>query len=479
MNQFTFTGKQKTFTFALMGVGVVSLLLTFFLEPGRYPAGLDPKYLHTQFWTNILHNSFLFTGISFAALLFMVTHTLAWGGWHTAFKRVPEAMMMFLPVGALLLLVVALGTAFDWHGIYLWAEDGIEQHDKLVAHKSSFLNVPFYMIAIAIILLWGFFAYMLRKLSIQEDSEKFGSTYNRRLTISAIVLPIVAFTSAYVIWQVVMAIDVHWYSTMFAWYSTASVFVAMLTCLILMLLYLKRIGYFPNVTKDHFHDLGKYLFGLSVFWTYLWFSQFMLIWYSNNGEETGYFLLRQTQFPVVFYLNLLFNFVLPFLILIMNSAKRALGLLGFMSIVIFVGHWIDLFQAIKPGVWHNVEHSYHMQHESHGDAHGKETSTYQLESTNQSAKGMLTSGGGEHTTTDKGHGEAHAEAGHKSGEAHGHSEHLGTFYLGIHFPGVLELGTLAGFLGLFLFVTFSNLAKAKLDPTNDPYLEESNHHHVV
>lgn len=534
MNQFVFTSKQKTFLFGLMGLGLVSMLLCFFMEPGRYEGlGIEEKYAHTQFWTNLLHNAYFFTGISFTALLFIVTHTLAYGGWQTAFKRVPEAMMMFMPVGLVFIAIVYVGGLLGWHGIYLWMEPGIttmgnENYDKLIAHKSTFVNAVTLGIALVIIAVWFLFASRLRALSLKEDVTSFASENNSKKVWAAVFLPVAGFSSAFVIWQVIMSIDIHWYSTMFAWYSTASFFVSSVTVIILLLLWLKTQGYFPNVTKEHFHDLGKYAFGISVFWTYLWFSQFMLIWYANNGEETQYFDLRFQQFEPVFFLNLIMNFALPFVVLIRNTSKRIFGTLGFACVVIFLGHWLDFFQQIKPGVWHNLEHSYHHSHNSGidrgaiDDAHGGHSETIKLNDAFDGGKGILMSGStqdqhandqhgsGEKTVqhgdeqpfdapgdttntghapdaaphTDGGDGHAHGEADahdHSHGEGdHGH-EHkvLGKFYMGIHAPGLLELGTFAGFLGLFLFVTLWWLSKAPLNPVNDAYYEESNHHAVM
>jgi hypothetical protein len=287
-------------------------------------------------------------------------------------------------------------------------------------------------------------------------------------------------------------------------------------------------------TKEHMHDLGKYVFGFSVFWTYLWFSQFLLIWYANNGEETQYFYIRFQQFPAVFYLNLFINFIIPFFALMMNSSKRAVGTLGFIAGLVVVGHWIDYYQMIKPGVWYNYEHAQHMAHEGHGDdgdhkdhedGHSEKkhssNDTYRLEDHN-TPKATLTTYQDQHkdedhahehenktpettaTTSadddghgaaghDDGHGAAghddgHGAAGHDDGhgaaghdDGHGdHEEHAEEheFVMGIHFPGFLELGTMFGFLGLFLFVTFSFLSQASLMPKNDPYVDESKHHHV-
>ena len=252
--------------------------------------------------------------------------------------------------------------------------------------------------------------------------------------MSAIFLPIAGFTSAAAIWLWVMSVDSHWYSTLFAWYATASWLVAMLALTILMLIWLKSIGYFKNVTPNHLHDLGKYLFGFSVFWTYLWFSQFMLIWYGNIGEETVYFQIRMEEFPVLFYGNLVINFVLPFFLLLRNDNKRKYGTMLFGAAMVFIGHWIDFFLMLKPGILHTMHAVAHHSHEA-----------------------------GDHT-----HDAAH-DAGH----------HVSHFVSGFTLPGFLEIGTLLGFLALFIYFVLNRMTKAPLEPVNDPYLEESVHHHVI
>ncbi len=539
-SKFVFDTKLKLFTLALIIIGAASLALTYF-------TGSD--HSHIRFWTNLLQNSVFFTGIAFASLFFIATHTVAWGGWQTIFKRIPEAMMMFLPVGIVLLGLIALAVSMDANGtdfLYLWSDEEALKNDHLVIHKSAFLNPFNYVLTLAVIALWTLFALVIRRLSLKQDENRAlrKVNYEKIHMWSAIFLPIAGFSSAYAIWQWVMSVDPHWYSTLFAWYATVSVWVSAICLMYLIILFLQSRGHLQYFTKEHTHDLGKYIFGFSVFWTYLWFSQFMLIWYANNGEETQYFFLRFEQFRPVFFLNLIINFAIPFLSLMMNSAKRAKGTLGFMAGLVLFGHWLDYYQMIKPGVWYNWEHAQHAKHEhsedhKHDGEHKKEgehkhdgdhkkadhkehsENTYKLNSEN-SAKPVLTDfqDTNKEKHDDKNHGTAknkntspekdsahnhehdsasHAHdhgTAHTDGHDHGHDEHAkghdekahedhahehdhGTpFVMGIHFPGLYELGTLIGFLGLFLFITFTALSSASLMPKNDPYIDESKNHHV-
>ena len=397
------------------------------------------------------------------ALFFYCVCNTAWAGWHVQFKRVWEAMSMFLGVSLILMGIVALGLIFGWHHLYHWADAESVATDTILQSKSSFLNPTWYILSIGMIAVWFFFAWKLRGFSTAEDTE--GGPTDFKLHIksrwwTAGFLPLVGFSTCLVFWQWVMSIDAHWYSTLFAWYSGASLFVSMIAMTILVLIFLKSLGYYPNVNDEHFHDLGKFLFAFSIFWTYLWFSQYMLIWYANIGEETVYFNLRQDQYPVLFYANLAINFLVPFFILMRNDTKRKVGSLIAVSLIVIFGHWLDFFLMVKPGALHTA-------HElaGHGGEHGVDADH----------------GGGHGATEAAGHGSsAVSEAAHGGHEiAEGAVHHASsTFEAGFTIPGFLEFGTLIGFLCLFLYIMYTQLSKANLIPKNDPYLSESLHHHV-
>lgn len=415
MNNYTFPSRVRTFLIGGMGLGILCLAMTFFMDSMDH---------HPRFWSNFLHNSVFFTGIALMATFFLAVCITAWAGWHTIFKRVWEAFSQFLIVGLVLMLIIGIGIYAHWHHLYHWAADGIldpnnaEMYDEILVGKSAFLNTTWYVIIGGIIVLaWIFFAYKLRSLSLDEDVNGGDSDFkhHRKMRFwAAAFLPVAGFSSAVMVWLWVMSVDSHWYSTLYAWYCGASWFVAMIALTILLMIYLKGQGYLKGVSEEHFHDLGKFMFAFSIFWTYLWFSQYMLIWYANIGEETIYFRERIDNYPVLFYGNLIINFALPFLILMRNSTKRKYGTLVITSIICFFGHWWDYFLMIKPGVLHTA---------SHGHAHSGFTPGFTL-------------------------------------------------------PGLLEIGTMLGFLSLFLFVILTVLSKNTLLAKNDPYLEESLHHHV-
>jgi len=444
---YNFTTKSKTWLMAGMALGVLCMILTWF--------GDDE--LHTRFWSNFLHNAVFFTGIALMAGFFMTASITAWAGWYVVFKRVWESISLYLIIGIPIMILIGIGVVSHWHHLYHWADPTTldpdhPNFDKILYGKKSFLNPTWYLGATAVLgAIWIFILLRLRNLSLAEGREGrdgFQKHYGMRKW-AALFLPLAGFGSAALIWLWIMSVDAHWYSTLFAWYTGASWFVAMICMTILILQYLKSKGYFSEVTTEHFHDLGKFVFAFSIFWTYLWFSQYMLIWYGNVGEETVYFRERVDNYPALFYGNLLINFVAPFFILLRNDTKRKMGSLGFVAGLVFLGHWVDFFLMLKPGILHTAHAA-----AGHG-AHGGEA---------------------DHSHDTHAH-DAVAHHGTEEVAAHG-AAHASTFDMGFTIPGLLELGTFIGFLCLFLFFVLHMLTKAPLVPENDVYIDESKHHHT-
>lgn len=502
--QFVFEGKQKRVLIGGMALGVVCLLLSF----------INDDEFHTRFWTNFLHNSVFFIGIAFMSTFFLCAQITAFAGWNTVIKRVWEAMGMFMGVGLIFMAVLAAGVWGHFHHLYHWNTPGITDpgnpiYDKILAGKKGFLNPVFYTIAtVGFLAIWYYWAFKLRQASVDQDTLETPSFdyYKKQRKWAASFLPIGGFLSCVFLWQSVMAVDPHWYSTMFAWYATASLWLASISLTVMLIIYLKSLGYMEYVNRSHLHDVGKFLFGISVFWTYLWFDQFMLIWYANNGEETIYFKERMEFYPVLFWGNLLINFVLPFLVLMRNDTKRKFGTMFFVALFVFIGHWWDFFYMIKPGARiaafeakelaegkkpGAAQHSTTSVHET-GTAHEAAPAT---EVAHEETGAKETNAHQEAAKVEEHVAEPAAAASHeekepaKAVEAHAeasgaHAEHemeaeMGpdkSFKLGFTLPGFEELGIFIGFLSLFLFFFFGQLQRASLVPMKDPYLEESLHH---
>lgn len=405
VEKYEFGGGAKSTGLILMVVGGILAAVGIFLNM-EFP---------TRIFTSLLHNSFFFVAIGFAAMFFVTSQTVAYNGWFVLVRRIHEAMGTSVLVGV---PIFALALILGYHNIYEWAHDGITDpnsanYDALIDHKSWFLNPKIFFIFSAVYLaLWWICTYLVRKNSADHDNNPGLEPYVQSKKLSMIFLVVFGVSSSTAIWHWFMSIDPHWFSTLYGWYCFISIFVASMAASTLIALYLKNMGLLKFVTDEHIHDLGKYVFAFSVAWAYLWFSQFMLIWYSHIPEETMYFRDRFDHYPMVFFANFIINFLTPFFVLLTAGAKRNRVALIFVCTMVIFGHWLDFYLMATPGA---IKHSHIM-------VEGQQI-----------------------------------------------------FNFGI---GPLEIGLGLFFAGLFIFVTFQRLAKLSLVPVNHPFVKESMVHHV-
>lgn len=332
---FNLTKKTKTVLAIMIAIGLIALVYGYF-------GGLGGKRIAA----NLLLNNYYFLSMGLIGLFFVTVHAIAESGWQTSVQRIGEAMSTFIPVGSvLLLLFFMLG---GLHLVYDWTHK--DHLDAILLKKVAYLNEPFFYIRFFIFVTgWSVLAYYIRKTSLQLGQLGDYKYFNRMRTLSAIFIVFYAISSSVSSWDWIMSIDAHWFSTLFGWYVFMSMLASGMALYILILFVLVKMGYMQHVNNEHIHDLGKYLFGFSIFWAYLWFSQYMLIWYANIPEETIYFYQRQKHFEGIFFMNLIVNFAVPFLLLMTRKSKRAFTVLAPVAAVVFVGHWIDLYQLIMPG----------------------------------------------------------------------------------------------------------------------------------
>ncbi|TAG62143.1 MAG: quinol:cytochrome C oxidoreductase, partial [Runella slithyformis] len=346
--QFEFTSESKRQLAIGFGIGVVLVLIGAYLlangggghEAAHGAAAHGAEHAHgaaghheykwtTRLWANLWTNSIYFTGISVIGMFFICYNYLAQAGWSVVFKRIPEAMPAFLPVTGLLMLLTFFVAG---HDMFHWTQEGITDpksanYDAIIAGKSAFLNTPFYIIRLVIYFtLWYGLWRVLRSFSLKEDLEGGTEYYEKSIKFGVAFLVVFAITSSTAAWDFVMSIDTHWFSTMFGWYTLASWHVAGLAVMTLTVVTLKERGYLQAVNESHLHDLGKFCFAFTVFWTYVWFAQFLLIYYANLPEEAIYYRERFSGYGGIFkgpfFINIILNFFVPFLVLMTRDAKR-------------------------------------------------------------------------------------------------------------------------------------------------------------
>lgn len=315
---------------------------------GVIAAGISMMVNPKHTWVTILANNYYFTTLALVALFFVALQYVAGAHWADSLRRLPEAMAAYLPVGAVLMFVLYFGM----HDLYHWSHAEAVVHDELLRIKSPYLNVTSYFVRMAIILgLWTLFATLLRHGSYAEDAHC-NTVYRKRNTIlSCLFMIVFAYSLSIASTDWLMSVNPHWFSTMYGVYCFSGIFVAAVAAITLMAVLLQEQGYLKQVNENHYHDLGKLLFAFSMFWAYIWFCQFMLIWYGNIPEETMYYHTRlKGDWDWLFYFNFVINFVVPFFVLMPRAAKRSAAILKRVSIVLLVGHWLDIYLLIMPDV---------------------------------------------------------------------------------------------------------------------------------
>jgi hypothetical protein len=310
--------------------------------------------LQNKPWAALYIACLFFMLIAMGALAFYAIQQVAQAGWSPVLFRVMQGITAYLLPGSIIFFILLLLSGFHFNHLFVWMADGVTDpaspnYDKLIAGKAGYLNFPFWIIRAAIFIAgWNLYRHLSRKNCLAQDEANDNTFYKKNFKMSAAFLVFFIVTESIMSWDWIMSVDPHWFSTLFGWYVFASFFVSGITTIQLVTIYLKSKGYLENVNSSHIHDLSKFMFGISVFWTYLWFSQFMLIWYSNIPEEVTYFVTRINEFGITFWGAFVLNFIFPILLLINTDFKRIFWIIVMAGIIILVGHYIDFFNMIMP-----------------------------------------------------------------------------------------------------------------------------------
>jgi hypothetical protein len=302
--------------------------------------------IHNRPYAALYIAAFFFMMISLGVLAFYAIQYASQSGWSPVLFRVMQAITYYLLPGALIVLAIAFFA--DKH-LFIWMDPDVVAHDKLLQGKAGWLNKSAFLIrGLIFIGGWSLYRYFSRKFSLAQDLANDNKNFKRNFQISAGFLVFYIYTESMMSWDWVMSVDPHWFSTLFGWYVFASMVVSGITTIALMTIYLKSKGYMKFVNDSHLHDLAKYMFGFSVFWAYLWFSQFMLIWYANIPEEVTYFVTRIEDYTIPFFTMFALNFIFPFLVLMNSDYKRIPWFIVMAGMIILVGHYMDVYNMIMP-----------------------------------------------------------------------------------------------------------------------------------
>ncbi len=288
-----------------------------------------------------------FLSLALGALFFVLLQHLTHAGWSVVVRRLAEA----LSVNVVLMAVLAIPVVLNMEHLYHWAHPGAADHDAILAGKSAFLNPQFFTIRLVVYFaIWSLLAWFFFSISKKQDATADPKLTRKMEALSAPGMILFALSLNFAAFDLLMSVNPHWFSTIFGVYFFAGSVVVIMATLVVLAAYLQRQGRLQGiVTVEHYHDLGKLLFGFVVFWAYIAFSQYMLYWYGNIPEETVWYLTRQTGNWTGISVALLFgHFVIPFLALVSRFPKRRPRLLVLAALWMLAMHWLDLYYLVGP-----------------------------------------------------------------------------------------------------------------------------------
>ncbi len=332
----------KIIMILLIAIGVVTIFIGFITGDV------------TRTWANLLLNNFLFLSLTLGALFWMALQAITQSGWSAAFVRVPQAMVSYLMVAAILWIFLFFGLPHLFHWIHASATDPV------LAHKSPYLNVPFLIgRTVLFFILWIIVALRIRKLSILEDSVGGLNSFNKIEFLSKVFIFILGISFIFVGIDWLMSLDAHWFSTLFSVKFFVSAFYHGSALVGLIVIILNKLGYFPFLSKCHLHNFSKYIFMLSIMWGYMWFIQYLLIWYGNIPEETVYYhIRREAGFQGLFLSEIFINWLFPFLFIMWNRMAKNANILIITVVVLLIGQYIEVYNAVIAETLHKVTFGY-------------------------------------------------------------------------------------------------------------------------
>ncbi len=315
-------------------------------------ASHDEHLLHqlqNRPWAALYVAAIFFFIIALGVLAFYAIQRAAQAGWSPMLFRVMEGITAYLVPGGIIVFVLLVLSVLHLNHLFVWMDPDVVAHDELLMGKASYLNPTFFLVRAALFLGgWILYREVSRRLSLAQDEADDNSNFKKNFRWSAGFLVFYLVSESIMSWDWIMSVDPHWFSTLFGWYVFASMFVSGITMIAIVTIYLKSRGYLPDVNDSHIHDLAKFMFGISIFWTYLWFGQFMLIWYANIPEEVTYFVTRIEDYKLPFFGMLALNFIFPILMLMNSDYKRINWFVIMTGIVILLGHYLDVYIMIMP-----------------------------------------------------------------------------------------------------------------------------------
>jgi hypothetical protein len=321
------------------GVGIVLSVIGAMIDMQRF---LFDYLIAFVFWG----------GIGVTSVFFSMLQFLTRSGWSAAVRRIPELMGGFTPLLFVLLLPIVFGVGDIYHR-WVYPEPG----DVVLAGKQPWLNVPFFIVRLFVYVgIWALMYYVIVGNSFRQDKSDDIKPTRRNWTLSAPITIFFGVTITFAAFDLLMSLYPHWFSTIFGVYYFAGSLVGTLAVITIIAVFLRKAGLLGDwLTSDRMHDLGKLLFAFNVFWAYIAFSQYILIWYADLPEEIVFFTYRfEHGWETVSLLLLLVHFVVPFILLLSEDAKRNPNTLLAGAVILLFAHLLDIYWLVMPNYNHDI-----------------------------------------------------------------------------------------------------------------------------
>ena len=309
--------------------------------------------LEVSTWSRFLH-SYLFSfsfymSIVWGAFFFVLLQFLTRAEWSVVIRRIPENLMKNTLLMTLLSLPILLGV----FQLFEWTHQDIVAKDHLLIVKAPYLNLSFFYFRMLFYFLGLFLiSNYYYKASVKQDQTNDNSITLKLQKSAPLSMFFFAIAITFFAVDLLMSLFPHWYSTMWGVYYFAGSTVSFFSVTILIALLLRSKGILKDViTVEHYHDLGKLLFAFNVFWSYIAFSQYLLIWYANIPEETIFYINRiNGAWFNVSVLLIVGHIFLPIILFVSRNAKRNLIMQFLVAIWLLFMQIVDLYWVIMPVV---------------------------------------------------------------------------------------------------------------------------------
>ncbi len=318
---------------AALAVGGVGVVTTYLVDGA------------SRFWANWLLWFVVMVCMALGALFIVALQHLTGATWSVPLRRAPERIAALTPW----LVPVALIALFSLPVSFSWTQPGAAANPA-IALKTSWLNYPFFIARLAVcVALWVWSYRILVGGSVRQDETRDPTATIRLRRYSPIFMILLALTLTAFAFDWVSSLEAGWYSDIFGVYLFAGAVTSAIAATSLVVIYLYRRDRLPGVTADHLYNLGGLLFGFTIFWGYIAFSQYLLQWYANLPEEVFWFQQRTVgSMESVFILLGIGHFFVPFLALMSRKDKQNWRRLRWVSLWVLFMEFVDVFWLISP-----------------------------------------------------------------------------------------------------------------------------------